>query len=186
MRISTAPLLGLLSLLTLPSAIAANTTTPHPPACLTSSLAATIADNFDFVVSQYASDPARGDRLANTTLVPDFVDFTDSVRELMTGGCSPQPQPVFASRAAVVAAQRTGPQFQIVRLNLWYSCDEVVARWAGLVGAQNITGIFVLETIPPPRGMVTDLARVVKRGYSEFNSGAWLKDLGILKPSCAS
>jgi hypothetical protein len=46
----------------------------------------------------------------------------------------------------------------------------------------NITGIIVLETTQPD-GNAPWLINTV---YSEFNSGAWLVDLGIFKPQNCS
>jgi hypothetical protein len=45
----------------------------------------------------------------------------------------------------------------------------------------NITGIIVLETV---RG--NDGVWLINTVYSEFNSGAWLVDLGVFKPQNCS
>ena len=50
---------------------------------------------------------------------------------------------------------------------------------------EDITGMIVLEVVPNPAS--TSQPWQIETSYSEFNSGAWLYDLGIFTPSnCSS
>lgn len=51
----------------------------------------------------------------------------------------------------------------------------------GLSPPEAVTGIVILETTPNTGSGTPYLIDTV---YSEFNSGAWLADLGVFSPSC--
>lgn len=46
---------------------------------------------------------------------------------------------------------------------------------------QFVTAFIAIETVRATRGAETWLINTV---YSEFNSGAWLVDLGVFQPIC--
>lgn len=48
---------------------------------------------------------------------------------------------------------------------------------------QQVTGIIVMETVCAKKGGEKNKIKTV---YSEFNSGAWLYDLGVFVPSCGA
>ena len=61
-------------------------------------------------------------------------------------------------------------------MNLWYTCDTVFIRWRTTVqdGApEEVTGIIAIETA------YEHDEYLIQTVYSEFNSGAWLVDLGM-------
>lgn len=64
-----------------------------------------------------------------------------------------------------------------------HNCDTVTIRWLSKGPGQEpeqVTGIIVLETVNLSNTWL------IKTVYSEFNSGAWLVNLGIFKPSNCS
>jgi hypothetical protein len=73
-------------------------------------------------------------------------------------------------------------------LKTWHTCDAVIIRWVSstpgtVTPEEQVTGIIVMETRAnghpnPPEPWLIETV------YSEFNSGAWLYDLGIFTPSC--
>ena len=95
-------------------------------------------------------------------------------------------QATFTSRAAFMAGQGSQADIPFDILNVWHTCDTVVLRWRTTVapGAPEfVTGIIVLETTYQKSTTEPYLINTV---YSEFNSGAWLVDLGTFVPSCSS
>ena len=96
--------------------------------------------------------------------------------------------PTFTSRKAFIAGQSGQPPIPFKILKTWYNCDAVFIRWKSSAPGtvqpeQQVTGIIVLETVankhPHPKE-----PWLIETVYSEFNSGAWLYDLGIFTPTC--
>ena len=84
--------------------------------------------------------------------------------------------------------QSSQPPIPFTILKIWHNCNAVFLRWRtdapGTVQPeQPVTGIIAIETVPNPKKR-TDQQWLIKVVYSEFNSGAWLYDLGIFKPEC--
>jgi beta-mannanase len=50
--------------------------------CMSDSEAKKVANNFKTLIDEYS------DKLANATLTEDFIDYSDSVGELINGGCT--------------------------------------------------------------------------------------------------
>lgn len=163
------------------------------PALTERGIAACI-DNND--ASQIANAFADLIRLPfNTTLAKNFMttnfhDYSDSVIELIDSGCS---GPValgsatFSSRKSFIAGQSGQPPIPFDILNTWHNCDTVFLRWRspnpGTVNPeQQVTGIIAIETVPNPRSGA-EFPFKAETVYSEFNSGAWLYDLGVFTPS---
>jgi len=153
--------------------------------CMSADEANQVALNFNHLISDYS------DELANASLTVGFVDYSDSVISLIDGGCTgplPLGQPTFDSRAAFIAGQGSQANIPFEQLNVWYNCDTVFLRWRTTLSfttpaAEFVTGIIVLETTANPGAAQPWLINTV---YSEFNSGAWLVDLGTFTPNCTA
>lgn len=153
--------------------------------CLTDASALRVANNFRESIANYS------EALALRIFTEDFLDYSDGVNELMNGGCPNGPKtlgsPTFSSLAEFIAAQGTQPPIPFEILNVWHNCETVTMRWRssqpGFVEpAQLVTGIIVLET--RYAGKKKEEPFLIKTVYSEFNSGAWLYDLGVFVPKC--
>ncbi|TKA29488.1 hypothetical protein B0A50_03501 [Salinomyces thailandicus] len=148
--------------------------------CMTYEQATVVANNFKSLIANYS------DALADQTLTVDFVDYSDSVTELINSGCTgPQTlgEPTFNGRAAFEAGQGSQPPIPFEILNLWYACEgPVVMRWRSAQSPEIITGNIVIETTRSD-GSEPWLMNTV---YSEFNSGAWLVNLGVFVPNCTA
>ncbi|USW47324.1 hypothetical protein Slin15195_G006430 [Septoria linicola] len=147
-------------------------------ACLSDKEAQAVATNFKNLIANYSNE------LANASLTTDFVDYSDSVIELINNGCSNSPVALgtatFASRASFEAGQGAQPAIPFQQLNIWHNCNTVTIRWLSSGPGQEpqqVTGIIVLETVRKSGKWL------IKTVYSEFNSGAWLVNLGIFKPT---
>lgn len=156
-----------------------------PPPCLTDSAASRVANNFATLIHAYS------DSFAEQVLCTDFTDYSDSVAELINSGCPNGPQPLgaatFTSLADFQAGQGAQPDIPFEILNVWHNCDTVTMRWVtsapGTVQPEEpVTGIVVMETIFAGG----EESWLIETVYSEFNSGAWLYDLGVFVPSCNS
>jgi len=149
--------------------------------CMSDADAQQVATNFGHLLDNYS------DTLANESLTVDYTDYSDSVIELINSGCT---GPValgsatFSSRASFEAGQGGQPNIPFEQLNIWHTCDTVIIRWRSAMSPEEVTGNIVMECVPSPPGSVYPWK--IKTVYSEFNSGAWLVDLGVFTPSCNS
>lgn len=147
--------------------------------CMTYEQATVVANNFKTLIAAYS------DELADQVLTTDFTDYSDSVTELINSGCQ-GPQPLgaatFDSLASFKAGQGAQPAIPFEILNLWYACTgPVVIRWRSAQTPEIITGNIVMETERDTSGSEPWLIKTV---YSEFNSGAWLVNLGVFNATC--
>jgi len=155
--------------------------------CLCDNDAKKVAQNFRALINSPFNET-----LAETALTSDFTDYSDSVIELINQGCTPGTVPLttatFSSRDEFIEGQSSQPPIPFTILKIWHNCNAVFLRWRtdapGTVQPeQPVTGIIAIETVPNPKKR-TDQPWLIKVVYSEFNSGAWLYDLGIFKPEC--
>nr|POE78549.1 hypothetical protein CFP56_60781 [Quercus suber] len=169
-------------------------------ACMSDPQAHEVAVHFKTLISAYTNASA------DAYLAEDFVDTSDSVITLIDGGCNGNPVPLgistFNSRAAFEAGQGSQPNITFTILNVWHNCDTVFLRWKsdtpnpntpgnmfagkGLPdnSQEQVTGIIILETTESSAS--ADVPFLINHVYSEFNSGAWLADLGVFQPTCNS
>ncbi|KAK1058014.1 25S rRNA (adenine2142-N1)-methyltransferase [Friedmanniomyces endolithicus] len=160
--------------------------------CMNDDQANKVANNFRDLISAYTTT------LANSVLTTTVQDYSDSVIELIDGGCPSGPialgSATFASRASFEAGQGSQPNITFNILNVWHNCDTVTVRWrlpmpnpgpgAAPAVQEEVTGIAALETVW--NGWQSSQQFLINMIYSEFNSGAWLYDLEIFKPAnCA-
>jgi hypothetical protein len=156
--------------------------------CLSDSDALTVATNFQTTIDQTFSVS-----FVKETFAKDFQDFSDSVNELINNGCPNGPAPLgsatFTSRKAFIQGQSGQPPIPFAILNVWHNCDTVTVRWRSSPGPgtvqpeEEVTGILVIETTPNP-DTSSQYPFLIQTVFSEFNSGAWLYDLGVFTPSC--
>ncbi|TKA73889.1 hypothetical protein B0A55_03786 [Friedmanniomyces simplex] len=160
--------------------------------CMNDAQANIVANNFRDLIAAYTNS------LANAVLTPNVQDYSDSVIELIDGGCPSGPDALgsatFNSRANFEAGQGGQPNITFELLNVWHNCDTVSLRWRssepnpgpGPAPAvqEQVTGIVVLETTF--NGWQSAQQFLINTIYSEFNSGAWLYDLEVFKPTCSS
>jgi len=154
-------------------------------ACMTSAEAEHVAENFQGLIANYSVE------LANASLTTDFHDYSDSVTSLIDAGCTgpaPLGEATFASRDDFEAGQSAQADIPFEKLNVWYSCDAVFLRWRTTIASgapEFVTGIIVMETTQAPAGNAEPW--LINTVYSEFNSGAWLVDIGTFVPqNCSS
>lgn len=155
--------------------------------CLTETTAYRVASNFRNLITNYSNSSAAA------YLTQDFHDYSDSVNELINSGCPNGPAPLgtatFTSLTSFQAGQGGQPNIPFQILNVWHSCTSVTLRWRSSAPGgpanpqQQVTGIVAMETVACNGG---GEKYKIKTVYSEFNSGAWLYDLGVFVPSCSA
>jgi len=151
--------------------------------CMTDAQAKKVANNFKTLIDDYS------DKLANQTLTEDFIDYSDSVGELINGGCTEGGSftlgdATFATRAEFEAGQGAQPAIPFEILNLYNNCNSVTIRWLSKGEGQEpqqVTGIINMETEKNP-DKKSSQKWLINTVYSEFNSGAWLVNLGVFVP----
>ncbi|KAK5171109.1 uncharacterized protein LTR77_004253 [Saxophila tyrrhenica] len=156
--------------------------------CMATKDAVKVAQNFRALIHEEFNTT-----LAQTAMTKDFTDYSDSVITLINGGCVDGPvaltTPTFSTRKEFIAGQSSQPPIPFKILNLWHTCSTVIIRWrASAPGTitttqEPVTGIIVIET-QPNRKKVNDQPFLIQTVFSEFNSGAWLYDLGVFDPTC--
>lgn len=151
------------------------------PPCMTYDQASVVAQNFRQSIKNYSNESTI------EHFTEDFVDYSSSVNTLIDGGCT---GPVdlnsatFTGREDFMAGQGSQPTIPFKILNLYHTCDTVIIRWRSQGPGQSpepVTGIIVIEA--EYQKSKTD-PWLIKTVYSEFNSGAWLVNLGVFTPTC--
>jgi hypothetical protein len=152
--------------------------------CLDQDAAQQVAENFRTLITNYS------DEAAARVLSPDFLDYSDSVNELINNGCpngpAPLGSPTFSSLQEFQDGQGSQPNIPFEILNVWQGCNFVTMRWVSSAPGtvqpeQQVTGIVVMEVCQGGG----DEPWIIDTVYSEFNSGAWLYDLGVFVPQCS-
>jgi len=151
---------------------------PRGAFCLCDSDADVIGNDFAQLISNYSAD------FANKVIASDYTDQSDSVNTLIDSGTTapiPLGSLTFATKAAFLAGQSGQPDVPFTILQTWHTCDTVIIRWVAHPpgGSQQVQGIDALIVEPSSNGFQP---YQIKTTYGEFNSGAWLADLG--RPEC--
>ncbi|KAK5163930.1 uncharacterized protein LTR77_010325 [Saxophila tyrrhenica] len=164
------------------TALAANTA--RAAKCMSDSQAQHVADNFRTLIADYSDD------LADKTMTTDFTDYSAGVNTLINSGCTgPQDLngPTFSSLEEFKAGQGSQPAIPFEQLNIWHTCDTVIIRWRSEGPGQEpepVTGNIVIEATPNKPRKAKSEPWLIQTVYSEFNSGAWLVNLGVFEPTC--
>jgi hypothetical protein len=172
---------------------AGNDTIPGPtgtaapaPRCLTEEDAQAFAGVFQGLISQYT------DELAEGALTPDFIDWSSSVNLLMNkGGQFPKniTGPTFANRQAFLDGQGSQPLIPFQILNVFHGCDSVSVRWLTTDSAAGKPTRSA--TVPAIGNGIMSIVHTgdsiyngyrIKELFSEWNTGAWLVNLGWYDP----
>jgi len=147
--------------------------------CLSYYDANTLATNFGKLISSYSGT------LANQTLSANFqYDYSESVNTLIdNGGTAPQAllDPTFTSRAGFESASADQPSVPFAVQDIWYTCNTITVRWLSAQTPQPVVGISVLGTIRGPNRNPSKYQ--INKIWAEFDSGAWLVNLGIFTPA---
>ncbi|RMY97992.1 hypothetical protein D0862_07790 [Hortaea werneckii] len=154
--------------------------------CLNDNAAGTLATNFGLLISNYSHE------LADKTIYPDFVDYSgnasESVNTLINSGGNapvPLPNPTFSSREEFKIASAMQPPVPFEVQNIWYNCDTVTVRWLSAQEPLPVVGISVLHTTCS-ENLASPVPYQIDQIWAEFDSGAWLVNLGVLKPAAAN
>ncbi|KAF2772191.1 hypothetical protein EJ03DRAFT_348992 [Teratosphaeria nubilosa] len=149
--------------------------------CLTYNDANQLATNFGKLVSNYNSE------LANQTLAPNFQDYSESVNSLMASGGGSHDSllnATFSSRSAFETASSATSAEPFTLKNVWYTCDTVTFRWVSEQNPKPVVGISVGHTVLAPIGNPT--LYQFDEIWGEFDSAAWLTNLGLLETTESS
>jgi hypothetical protein len=148
--------------------------------CLLDSQANNIANAFGSLVSNYNNDTA------NALFIQAFIDYSESINSVKNGACS---GPIdltglsFSSRLDFETQSAAQPQVPFAVQQVWHTCDVITVRWKSAQSPQPVVGISVFETVWAP---TKKYGFQIKEIFAEFDSAAWMANLGIIKPTCAS
>lgn len=119
--------------------------------------------------------------VATNLLAPSFTDTSDSINFL---GGFPLGGVTFPSPAAYIAGQGAQPPIGLTILNIDAVTSDgvIVFRWVASVGLEvdEVKGISVLYAVQsgPDCDVVGPTGWQLGTLFSEFNSGAWVLDIG--------
>merc|ERR1711981_1123507 len=154
--------------------------------CLCDADASLLATSFGLTISNYTQ------ALAVQLFAEGFTDQSDSVNQLINTSPLP-PHPLgtltFSSKEDFLAGQGAQPAVPFQVLNTWHTRDTVIVRWLSAQKPDQVQGISILtaQVAKPGEGGGFGVGATkyqIIRVLAEFNSGAWLVNLG--KPECAA
>jgi len=122
--------------------------------------------------------------VATNLLAPNLVDTSDSINYIAG---IPLGGPTFPSPQAYIAGQGAQPPIGFTVLGTdAITCDGVIAlRWVGQVGSNTYPaqGITILKAVQSgPDAVVGPTGWQLESINTEFNSAAWLVDIGASCP----
>jgi hypothetical protein len=168
-------LLASVSLVGLASALPSMGMSKRGGDCIPYDTAVAIVNDFVSTLTDFQTS------VAENLLAPNFTDTSDSI-DFLAG--IPLGSVTFPSPAAFIAGQGAEPAIGLEIINIdAVTCDGVIVfRWVAQVGEQidEVKGITVLNTVASG----SDCTVVGPSGYqlsavfSEFNSAAWVLDIG--------
>ncbi|KAG9948126.1 hypothetical protein KCU85_g5181, partial [Aureobasidium melanogenum] len=164
-----------------------NTATPSHHSgvpCISAADASLIGTSFGLTISNYT------EALAIQLFTNDFTDQSDSVNTLIhEPGLTAQDlgSLTFTSKAEFLAGQGAQPPVPFKILNLWNTCNTVIIRWLSAQEPLPVQGISIASVVPAIPGQgggfgVGPQKWQISAIVAEFNSGAWLGNLGY--PEC--
>ncbi|KAH0368212.1 hypothetical protein KCU65_g4110, partial [Aureobasidium melanogenum] len=173
---------------------------PPGPACISGPNASLIAMKFGMTISNYTES------LAVQLFTNNFTDQSDSVLTLMhEPGLRAQDVSIVTtfptsqytnnttsyqlghltlpSKTAFLAAQGAQPNVPFEILNLWNTCNTIIIRWLSNQSPLPVQGISVATVVPAIKGQgggfgIGEMKWQIENVVAEFNSGAWLGNLG--------
>ncbi|KAF2726052.1 hypothetical protein K431DRAFT_299166 [Polychaeton citri CBS 116435] len=160
-------------------------TTILPAECVSDDDANNIGDIFRQLIQSYS------DELALEALTEDFVDYSSSVNIIINGGADAPKnltEPTFQGRQAFMDGQGAQPEIPFTTLFVKHGCDFVSMRWmstrsaagqATEVAAEPVIGTVIMDVVEDDENSYGWRVSAI---YSEFNSGAWLVNLGVFDP----
>ena len=152
--------------------------------CISEKDAQKAADIFQELIQDYSN------KLALEALTPDYEDWSSSVNiiiNLVSPEHLPLLGPTFVGRAAFIAGQGTQPHIPFKQLGVVYGCDSVSLRWYTSDSAAGqptksdslpVVGNVFMHVVKAAPGDAYNFR--IKATYSEFDSAAWLINLGEL------
>ncbi|KAK4947026.1 hypothetical protein LTR10_014168 [Elasticomyces elasticus] len=140
---------------------------PNPATCMSNATVQYLVAGFGSLLSDYNTD------VANTILADDLVDWSDSINSLIG---APVGNPTFPTKAAFEAGQGAQPAvpFEVLAIEA-YTCDTIAFRWLVPLPPNPIKGITILKTENSAGQADTWQIKTI---FTEFNSIAWLEDIG--------
>jgi len=168
-------LFSLASAAALPAPVADATNSPPQDKCLPNYIAGEIVNSFLSLISAYNG------AVADNLLADNFVDTSDSINYLAG---IPLGGPTFPAKVAFEQGQGSQPPVPVSLLNIdAVTCDGVIAfRWVGFpaIASLEVKGINILYTVNNgDTNAVGPSGWQISQVFSEFNSAAWIVDLGL-------
>lgn len=144
-----------------------------PPNCLNDAQVQKIISGYSYLLIN--PQGANFNATANALLSDSFFVSSDSIDSLAGIPLGVNPYP---SKQAFIGGQATTPPIPVLQtLGYFYSCNQIAWRWnASSIGSNRyeVKGIITFD--------VNVASQQINAVYSEFNTAAWLADIG--NPEC--
>ncbi|KAF2721994.1 hypothetical protein K431DRAFT_312170 [Polychaeton citri CBS 116435] len=158
--------------------------------CMSDEDADVVANTFRDLIRGYTKEQALA------ALTEDFVDYSSAVSIVINKGAAGPKDvtaPIFTSRAQFMEGHGKQQPIPFEILDTWHNCNGTVSmRWVTTRSGQGqateaaaipVIGSVVIETIPAEADNPGGYKYRIHTLYSEFNSAAWLVNLGVFKPN---
>ncbi|KAI1610654.1 hypothetical protein EDD37DRAFT_644362 [Exophiala viscosa] len=142
-------------------------TGPNPATCMDNATATYLVAAFGSLISDYNAT------VANAILADDLVDWSDSINELTGAALGTATFPTKAAFEEGQGSQEAVP-WETVAIEA-YTCDTIAFRWIVPLPPNTIKGNTILKTENSAGQADTWQIKTI---YTEFNSIAWLEDIG--------
>jgi len=144
--------------------------------CLLPAQATNIVNAFNYLLANPTA--ANFNTTATALLSSDWTDTSDSINQLIAPDGSLEGTTTFTSRSTFISSSSQQPPLYLQTLDILNSCNKIAWRWISINGTGNnqekVKGIDVFNINSKGQIQAT---------FAEFNSGAWLLDLG--NPQCS-
>lgn len=139
----------------------------NPGTCLTPGTAESLVDGFGSLISNYQAS------VAEKILSEELTDWSDSINELSG---IPLGSITFPTKEAFEQGQGSQPPvpFELLAIEA-VTCDTIAIRWLGGLQPEPVKGITILKTSNKDG---TADGWQISTIYTEFNSAAWVTDIG--------
>lgn len=158
------------------------------PACIDTTNAELLAENWGWMVASWTLNVTKSKELLLSSIAEvGFTDYSDSIRDVESLGCTNGPEPLDDSREKFELDQQVLPPFVFNVEKVWHSCDTVTFLWespATEETGQRSRGIVLLEVVPSTVGKSP--SHVIQTAYSEFNTVPFLVNNGVFTPKNCS
>jgi hypothetical protein len=140
--------------------------------CLSDSQSRQIVGTFNYLLANPKA--SNFNSTVNALLADDYSEWSDSINFIVH---IPLGQPTFTSKAEFISGSGSQPPLILKTLDIFHDCNRISWRWVSVQGAGNDA-----DEVKGINNFYINKQNKIETTYVEFNSAAWLYNLG--QPEC--